>query len=84
MGLEKIIKQLQEHLDRGAKKKTVRCDAVDELLDKLEGKRKKLEKKLETTSSGSKRKSLKLELKIVNAEIKRGKQRRDDIKKHCK
>lgn len=84
MGLEKIIKQLKEHLDRGAKKKSVRCDAVDDLLKKLDERKKKLEKKLDKESSGSKRKHLKLELKIVDAEIKRGRDRRQQIKKSCK
>ncbi len=83
MGLEKIIKQLKEHLDRGGKKKAVRCDAVDDLLKKLEERKKKLEKRLEK-ESGGKRKSLKVELKIVNAEIKRGLARRQELKDRCK
>lgn len=84
MGLEKIIRQLKEHFNRGEQNKTIRCDVIDELLNKLEEKRKKLEKKLEKESSGSKRKQLKLELKIVNAEIDRGVARRRQLRKRCK
>jgi Rad3-related DNA helicase len=84
MVLGKVIKKLQEYLDKAGRKKAVSCDAVDDLLQQLEEKRKKLEKRLEKEDHGRKRRELKLDLKIVTAELKRGKQRRKELRNRCK
>ena len=59
-------------------------NAIDDLLEKLEDKIKKIEKKLENGESHSKRKHLKLELKIAAAELKKGERRRKELKGICK
>ena len=68
MGLEKLLKKLGNYLEG----KKDGCEEVRELLEKLQGKQKKIEKKLADEDSSSKRKSLKLELKIIKSEMKKG------------
>jgi hypothetical protein len=67
MGLEKLIKKLGDYLE--GKKDS--CDEIRELLEKLEHKQKKAEKKLADEDRSSKRKALKLELKIIKAQQKK-------------
>ena len=48
------------------------CDEIRELLEKLKKKRDKLVNKISTEDSSSKRKALKLDLKITTEELKKG------------
>lgn len=81
MALEQMVKELKGYFKGKGK---LRCDAIDDLLEQLAEKKKHLEKKIEKESGASKRKHLKLELKIVSAELEKGKQRRKEIKQRCK
>ena len=68
MGLEKLLKKLGNYLEG----KKDGCEEVRELLEKLSGKQEKIERNLDSEDKASKRKSLKLELKIIKAEMKKG------------
>lgn len=81
MGLEKLIKQLGHMLDEPGKNKKADCESIEDLLDKLKKKKNKLEKEIKKEDRASKRKKLKLELKITSAELKKGQKLRS---KRCK
>ena len=72
MGIDKLIAKLSGMLDDNQHSDGSYCSDIQELLDKLEKKKLKLEKKLQTAEGVSKRKKIKLELKIVEAEMKKG------------
>ena len=84
MGINKLIKNLQNQLSKGEKKGHVSIDRIDDLLDELRKKEKKLEKKLGREKNSSKRKRLKLELKIVRLQLKKGRARRAQLVKKRK
>ncbi len=72
MDLQKLLKKLGQLLDYSERSGQPDCESVEELLEKLKKKRDKLEKKIDDETSSSKRKSLKLDLKITKAELKKG------------
>jgi hypothetical protein len=76
MGLQKLIKKLENYLNG----KKNHCDEIRELLEKLGEKQEKIERKLEAEEGTSKRKSLKLELKIIHAQSKKAKKM---LRKKC-
>lgn len=84
MGIEKLLESLNDYLHRSEKKKTVHCDRIDEILSKLEDKKKKLEKKIESENNNTKKKRLKTELKIVSLQMKKAYKRRQELSKKCK
>lgn len=85
MGINKLLRKLKKNLNEGDKKNaSVRCERIDDLLDKLENKEAKLKKKLAGEKNKHKRKELNLELKIVSLERKKGKKRRRDLSDKCK
>ncbi len=51
MGIEKLLESLNGYLNKGEKKKSVRCDRIDEILAKLDDKKKKLEKKMDNENN---------------------------------
>jgi len=83
VGIEKLLKDLTDYLDKGERKKKAHCERIDELLAKLEEKEAKLTKKLEKEKDTVKRKRLKTELKIVAVQRKKGVQRREDLDTKC-
>lgn len=83
MGIEKLLKDLTDYLDKGERKKKAHCERIDELLAKLEEKEAKLTKKLEKEKDTVKRKRLKTELKIVAVQRKKGVQRREELDTKC-
>lgn len=72
MGLHKLLHKLGDVITDGIDPDGHNCKDLQELLAKLEKKQAKLEKKLAGTKGTSKRKKIKLELKIVKAELKKG------------
>ena len=84
MGLNKLIKDLQNQLSKGGKKGKASLDRIDDLLGELKQKEKKLERKLDKEKNSSERKRLKLELKIVHVQLKKGKARRAELAKKRK
>lgn len=84
MGIEKLLKNLQDYLVKGEKKKVAHCDRIDNLLEKLEEKKKKLEKKLATESNTTKQKRLMTDIKIVTLQLKNGHKRREELSAKCK
>jgi len=83
MGIEKLLDNLKEYLDKGSRKKKAHCDRIDAILKQLEAKEKDLEKGLEKEKNAGKRKQLKMELKIIHAQRKKGAKRRDELQKKC-
>ncbi len=83
MGIEKLLKDLTDYLDKGERKKKAHCERIDELLAKLEEKEAKLTKKLEKEKDTVKRKRLNTELKIVAVQRKKGAQRREELDTKC-
>lgn len=92
MGVDKLVKNLHENLDKvDLKNATARCHRIESLLGKLKKKEKKLKKKLAIEKNKTKRKSLALEIRIVSLELKKGnkrckelKEKRDRMQKHSK
>jgi len=76
MGLDKLLKKLGDYLEG----KEDSCEEIRELLEKLQKKQKQIEHKLADEDSNSKRKSLKLELKIIKAQMKKAEK---FLKKSC-
>ena len=83
MGIEKLLKDLKDYLDKGERKKKAHCERIDELLAKLEAKEAKITRKLENEKDTVKRKRLKTELKIVAVQRKKGVQRREELDTKC-
>ncbi len=84
MGIEKLIDSLNDYLRKGEKKKIIQCDRIDDLLSKLEEKKKNFKKKLDDESNPTKKKRLSTELKIVTLQLKKGYKRRNELKDKCK
>lgn len=84
MGIKKIVENLTAYLDESKRKKSIDCDQIMALLDKLEEKEKKLEKKLDKEKDSTRRKKLKTELKIVSVQRRKGMDRAKELKAKCK
>ena len=84
MGIEKLLENLNTYLKKGEKKKSVQCGRIDEILEKLEDKKSKLEKKAEDENNKSKKKRLKTEIKIIALQLKKAYKRREELSKKCK
>jgi uncharacterized protein YgiM (DUF1202 family) len=84
MGIEKLLKNLNDYLEKGEKKKIAHCDRIDGLLVKLEEKKRKLEKKLAAEDNATKKKRLMTEVKIVTLQLKKGYKRREELSEKCK
>ena len=84
MKFQNLIKKLETHLSKGEHSKRAQCDRIDELLGKLERKRKKLEKDVEAEKNPTQKKRLKTDLKIVTLQLKKGVKRREELRKKCK
>ena len=84
MGIKEILASLNDYLNKGEKKKTAHCDRIDSLLEKLKEKEKGLKKKLDMEKNAGKCKKLKLELKVIGAQRKKGARRRQELRKKCK
>ncbi|MCB1852462.1 MAG: hypothetical protein KDI83_17065 [Gammaproteobacteria bacterium] len=83
MGIEKLLDNLKDYLDKGEKKKKAHCDRIDELLAKLAEKEDKLRTKAEAETNISKRKRLNTELKIIEVQRKKGIARREELSGKC-
>jgi len=84
MGINALLENLNSYLLKGEKKKTAPCDRIDDLLAKLEEKKKKLAKKLEKEQNPTKKKRLSTDLKIVTLQLKKGRKRRQELEDKCK
>ncbi len=82
MGLEKIIKKLKHYLSESDGKDKAICAHVDELIEKLKKKEKKLQHKIEQEENSDALKKLKLELKVVQLQLKKGDKKRKEIRKN--
>lgn len=83
MGIEKLLDNLKDYLDKGEKKKKAHCDRIDKLLAKLAEKEEKLRKKMENEVDERKQKRLNTELKIIAVQRKKGAARRAELAEKC-
>ena len=81
MGINKLIKDLQKQLSKGEKKGKAPLDRIDSLLLELGLKEKKLKNKLAKEKNTGERKRLKLDLKVVQLQLKKGKKKRSEMAK---
>jgi len=72
MGLKHLIKSVQKILSSDIEREHISRERIDELLGELEKKQKKLHHKLSEEKHSKKRKDLKLQLKIVSTQHKKG------------
>jgi uncharacterized coiled-coil protein SlyX len=72
MNFNKLIKRLQQALSNEKTSTDTSRDRIDALLGELEKKQKKLKQKLEKEKKPKKRKALKLQIKIVSTQLKKG------------
>ena len=84
MPIDSLLSKLNSYLDKGERKKKAHCERIDYLLEKLKEKQKELEAKLATEKDSGKRKRLKTELKVVEAQRKKGQMRRVELEVKCK
>ena len=81
MGLEKLIKNLKMQLGKGEQGKSGAIKRIDSLLEQLAKKQNKLKRKIDGEKNPSRRKKLKLELKIASLQRKKGLSRRKELAK---
>ncbi|MES9854575.1 MAG: hypothetical protein ABW170_22390 [Candidatus Thiodiazotropha sp. L084R] len=83
MKVKSLLQNLKKMLEKAELSDKVKCDRIDELLIQLEKKEKRLQGKLAKEKNSSKYKRLKIELRIVKAQLKKGKKRRQELSKKC-
>ena len=84
MPIDDLLKNLNSYLNKGERKKKAHCERIDTLLEKLKEKESRLEKELKKESDPDKRKRIKIELKVITAQRKKGQKRRKDLSAKCK
>ena len=83
MGLDKLIEKLKSRLAKDEKNsKEVNFNNIDELLDKIKKKKRKLKAQLAEEEDRHERKHLKLEMKIAPLEHRKGLKRRLKMEKN--
>jgi Skp family chaperone for outer membrane proteins len=82
--IDDVLKRLNNYLNKGERKKKAHCERIDTLLNKLKEKEDSLEKKLLDEKDSDKRKRIKIELKVVTAQRKKGQKRRKELNAKCK
>lgn len=81
MAINQLIKKLQKSLSEGKGKKQSSSDRIEGLLSELGKKEKKLKRKLAKESNSKKRKDIKLQLKIISTQCKKGMARLKELEK---
>jgi len=84
MSLDNLLSKLNNYLDEGKRKKKAHCERIDHLLAKLKEKQEELEDRLAKEKDSGKRKRLKAEIKIVEAQRKKGQKQRVELEVKCK
>ncbi len=84
MPLDKLLTKLNDYLDEGQRKKKAHCERIDDLLLKLKEKQKDLEARLAKETDSAKKKRLKAEIKVVEAQRKKGQKQRVELEVKCK
>ena len=84
MPIDEVLKRLNSYLSKGERKKKAHCERIDTLLEKLKEKENRLEKDLKKENDPDKRKRIKIELKVVSAQRKKGQKRRKELNTKCK
>jgi predicted nucleic acid-binding Zn-ribbon protein len=81
MGLNKLIKRLQETISSDTDTTHTSSELLEELLGEIEAKEQKLKHKLSKETDTKKRKDLKLQLKIASTQRKKGMERLHELEK---
>ena len=81
MGFKKFIKNVQEIFSSETERTEASRERIEELLSELEQKEKKLNHKLSEEEDHSKRKDLKLKLKIISTQRNKGMALLDEMAK---
>ncbi len=79
MEINKIIKDLKSIFKKDKIRKP-HCEELSDLLKELEKKEKKIKSELDDVSSKKKRKKLKIALKIVQVQLRKGHSKLNDLK----
>lgn len=79
MKLSKIVKHLGRCLKKNGASNAERCEDLDDLISELKKKERKNEKALASEKGSLERKQLKLEHKIISVELRKAKQRRNEL-----
>ncbi len=82
--IEKVLAKLHNYLDQGERKKKAHCERIDSLLKKLKKKEENLEKKLAGENDPDKKKRLKMEIKVVAIQRRKGQLRREELDAKCR
>jgi tRNA A37 N6-isopentenylltransferase MiaA len=83
MNINELLENLKKRLEKAELSDTAKCDRIDELLVQLKKKEQRLKNKLEEEKNSKKYKRLKTDLKIVQAQLKKGIKRRNELSKKC-
>ena len=84
MKLKALFESLKRSLERGEQSDQVKCERIDGLLAQLKKKEKRLLRKLDEEKNSRKYQRLKVELKVVRAQYRKGKKRREDLTQKCR
>ncbi|MBW9257428.1 MAG: hypothetical protein K1566_05085 [Candidatus Thiodiazotropha sp. (ex. Lucinisca nassula)] len=84
MKINELLDNLKKRLEKAELSDQAKCDRIDDLLEQLKKKEQRLKKKLDEEKNSKKYKRLKTDLKIVQAQLKKGTQRRDELSNKCK
>jgi hypothetical protein len=79
MGLNKLIKRLQETISNDTDTIHTSSGLLEELLGEIEAKEQKLKHKLSKETNTKKRKDLKLKLKIASTQLRKGRARLHEL-----
>ncbi len=83
MGIHKLLKKLNKNLNKVEKDDLAHCEQVNDLLRKIHKRKDDLEKLLKKERNVSKKKKLKIGLKIVELQLKKGESRRRELMQKC-
>lgn len=84
MPIDDVLKRLNTYLSKGERKKKAHCERIDSLLEKLKEKESRLEKELKKEHDPEKKKRIKIELKVISEQRKKGHKRRKELNAKCK
>ena len=84
MKVKALLENLKKYLDKGEQSDQAKCERIDGLLAQLKKKEKRLLRKLDEEKDSKKYQRLKIELKVVRTQYRKGKKRREDLAKKCR
>ncbi|MEJ2622423.1 MAG: hypothetical protein P8163_19880 [Candidatus Thiodiazotropha sp.] len=83
MKINEILEKLKKRLEKAELSDSSKCDRIDELLAQLKKTEQHLKKKLEEETDSKKYMRLKTDLKVVQAQLKKGSKRHNELSRKC-